>query len=151
VIVGSYVPEGVAVAEWVISVAQGITGFYDIDTPITLAKLRRGDTEYLAPDLIPRFQLYLSFTGGPMCRSIELEFGAPMARPLYCSVDPAMYYPEVIRTRHGTWDSWAPTAPIVSPPSNVSCWNPQPGLAPGSLCVSMTCHPRRFDCRVAST
>jgi spore maturation protein CgeB len=101
VIVGSYVPEGVAVAEWVISVAQGITCFYDIDTPITLAKLRRGDTEYLAPDLIPRFQLYLSFTGGPMCRSIETEFGSPMARPLYCSVDPARYYPEVLRK---AWD-----------------------------------------------
>src|SRR4028119_2213478 len=43
VIVGSYVPEGVAVGEWVTSVATGPVAFYDIDTPGTLAKLDRGD------------------------------------------------------------------------------------------------------------
>ncbi|HXF26267.1 MAG TPA: hypothetical protein VN610_03295, partial [Bryobacteraceae bacterium] len=36
VIVGSYVPEGVAVSEWVTDTAHGVTAFYDIDTPITL-------------------------------------------------------------------------------------------------------------------
>src|SRR6266513_2259088 len=64
VIVGSYVPEGVAVGEWVIETATRVTVFYDIDTPITLAKLGRGEYEYLSPELIPRYQLYLSFTGG---------------------------------------------------------------------------------------
>src|SRR3990170_1331251 len=48
VIVGSYVPQGVAVGEWVTSVATGPVAFYDIDTPVTLAKLDRGDTEYLS-------------------------------------------------------------------------------------------------------
>src|SRR5918996_2672331 len=33
VMVGSYVPEGVAVGEWVTTTARGISGFYDIDTP----------------------------------------------------------------------------------------------------------------------
>ncbi|MDQ6694668.1 MAG: glycosyltransferase, partial [Chloroflexota bacterium] len=37
VIVGSYVPEGVAVGEWVTRTAYGATAFYDIDTPVTLA------------------------------------------------------------------------------------------------------------------
>ncbi|MEZ5866739.1 MAG: hypothetical protein R3D25_22695 [Geminicoccaceae bacterium] len=32
---------------------------YDIDTPVTLAKLEAGDHEYLTPALIPRFDLYL--------------------------------------------------------------------------------------------
>src|SRR5690348_2489238 len=41
VLVGSYVPEGVAVGEWVTKTAGGVTGFYDIDTPVTLAKLER--------------------------------------------------------------------------------------------------------------
>src|SRR3982751_5186239 len=45
VIVGSYVPEGVAVGEWVTRVARGVTAFYDIDTPVTLAKLERGEYE----------------------------------------------------------------------------------------------------------
>ena len=45
VIVGSYVPEGVAVGRWVIETARGIAAFYDIDTPVTLAKLAVGDEE----------------------------------------------------------------------------------------------------------
>lgn len=94
VIVGSYVPEGVAVGEWVTREARGITAFYDIDTPVTLAKLARGDEEYLSPGLIPRYRLYLSFTGGPTLERLEREFGSPCARPLYCSVDPALYYPQ---------------------------------------------------------
>ncbi|HET6314320.1 MAG TPA: glycosyltransferase, partial [Chloroflexia bacterium] len=93
VIVGSYVPEGVAVGEWVTQTARGATAFYDIDTPVTLAKLERGDTEYLAPHLIPRYGMYLSFTGGPTLARIERQYGSPMARALYCSVDPELYYP----------------------------------------------------------
>jgi len=94
VIVGSYVPEGVAVGEWVMNTAQGIKAFYDIDTPVTLAKLERADYEYLHPRLIPQFDLYLSFTGGPTLDRLEKKMGSPMARPLYCSFDPALYFPE---------------------------------------------------------
>lgn len=94
VIVGSYVPEGVAVGEWVTAIATGVTAFYDIDTPVTLAKLDRGDTEYLAPTLIPHYTMYLSFTGGPLLERLEQVYGAALARPLYCSVDPSLYYPE---------------------------------------------------------
>ncbi len=101
VIVGSYVPEGVAVGEWVTKTAQGITAFYDIDTPVTLAKLEQGDTEYLCCELIPRYHLYLSFTGGPILNWIEKHYGSPMARPLYCAVDPSLYYPEATEPR---WD-----------------------------------------------
>ncbi|HEX8229885.1 MAG TPA: glycosyltransferase [Chloroflexia bacterium] len=93
VIVGSYVPDGVAVGEWVTQTARGGTAFYDIDTPVTLAKLERGDTEYLAPHLIPRYGMYLSFTGGPTLDLIQRQYGSPMARALYCSVDPELYYP----------------------------------------------------------
>jgi spore maturation protein CgeB len=94
VIVGSYVPEGAEVGEWVIRTARGVTGFYDIDTPVTLAKLARGEEEYLTRPLIPQYQLYFSFTGGPTLERLEEEYGAQMVRPLYCSVDPALYYPE---------------------------------------------------------
>jgi spore maturation protein CgeB len=96
VIVGSYVPDGVRVGEWAIETAEGVVAFYDIDTPVTLAKLARGDTEYLHPDLIPRYDLYLSFTGGPTLDRLEREFGSPMARALYCSVDPEAYFPEPV-------------------------------------------------------
>jgi spore maturation protein CgeB len=100
-IVGSYVPNGTAVSEWVTRVARGVTAFYDIDTPVTLSKLERGDYEYLSPDVIPRFDMYLSFTGGPTLQRIERRYGAPAAHALYCSVDPELYFPE----RRGVkWD-----------------------------------------------
>lgn len=79
---------------WVTETAHGVTAFYDIDTPVTLVKLKRGDLEYLSPELIPHYDLYLSFTGGPTLDYIERHYGSPRARPLYCSVDPDLYYPE---------------------------------------------------------
>lgn len=92
--VGSYVPQGVEVGKLVTSTAHSATGFYDIDTPVTLAKLERGDFEYISPDLIPQYDIYLSFTGGPTLQRLENELGSPMARPLYCSFDPELYYPQ---------------------------------------------------------
>jgi spore maturation protein CgeB len=68
-----------------------VTAFYDIDTPVTLAKLDRGDYEYLAPDLIPHYDVYFSFTGGPTLDRIMRRYGSPAARALYCSVDPEAY------------------------------------------------------------
>ena len=94
VIVGSYVQQGVEVGQWVIETAQGIKAFYDIDTPVTLAKLERKDYEYLTPALISQYDIYLSFTGGPILRHLEEHYGSPAARALYCSVDPEHYYPE---------------------------------------------------------
>src|SRR5437764_5720652 len=58
VMVGSYVPEAVEVGLCVQRHAQGIKAFYDIDTPVTLAKLERDDFEYLSPALIPGYDLY---------------------------------------------------------------------------------------------
>ena len=100
VIVGSYVPDGARVGQWVTHVAHGVTAFYDIDTPVTLAHLARGETEYLTRALVPRYHLYLSFTGGPTLERLEQEFGAQAARALYCSVDPATYRPEPVPTRY---------------------------------------------------
>ena len=94
VVVGSYVPRGVEVGDWALCTARGPVAFYDIDTPVTLAKLRRGDFEYVSPELIPRYAAYLSFSGGPTLDRLEREFGSPMARPLYCSVDPQLYFPQ---------------------------------------------------------
>lgn len=94
VIIGSYVPEGVEAGKFVVETATGITAFYDIDTPVTLAKLEKRDFEYLHPDLIPLYDMYLSFTGGPTLKRLEEQLGSPMARPFYCSFDPELYYPE---------------------------------------------------------
>jgi spore maturation protein CgeB len=94
VIVGSYVPDGIAVADLVHRAATGVTAFYDIDTPVTLARLERDEADYISRKQIPRYDLYLSFTGGPTLERLQNRFGARLARPLYCSVDPDLYFPE---------------------------------------------------------
>lgn len=93
VILGSYVPDGAAIGDWITGETDGVTAFYDIDTPVTLGKLAEGDCPYLSPRLIPRFDLYLSFTGGRALAIIEEFYGSPRARALYCAVDPELYAP----------------------------------------------------------
>jgi spore maturation protein CgeB len=93
VLVGSYVPDGVAVIDALDRMALPNWHFYDIDTPVTLAKLARGDEEYLARRQIPRFTSYLSFSGGPTLLRLEQELGARSAQSLYCSVDADLYDP----------------------------------------------------------
>lgn len=101
VIVGSYVPDGVIVGRFVQTVARGVKAFYDIDTPVTLEEVGSGTCAYLAPDIIGGYDLYLSFTGGPVLAHIERRYGVQAARALYCSVDPDVYAP-VQRPRR--WD-----------------------------------------------
>jgi spore maturation protein CgeB len=99
VVVGSYVPQGAAVAEWTLEAAGGAVAFWDIDTPVTVGKLNAGADEYLSRALVPRFDLYLSFTGGPLLDRIEKEFGARRARPFYCMADAEAYGPVDAPTR----------------------------------------------------
>jgi spore maturation protein CgeB len=100
VILGSYVPDGIAIGEWITSQAKGVTAFYDIDTPVTLAGLDTNQVDYISPGLIPRFDLYLSFSGGPALGIVEDLYGSPMARALFCSADLGMHS---IRTAAPKW------------------------------------------------
>ncbi len=100
VVVGSYAPEGKAVGDWVLQTARGLTAFYDIDTPVTLSALRAGVCEYLSPEQIPRYGMYLSFSGGKALGILENNYRSPAARPLYCSVDSSEYYPETLECRY---------------------------------------------------
>jgi spore maturation protein CgeB len=92
VIIGSYVPEGIRVADWVTSTAKGTTAFYDIDTPITLRAMQQGNCDYLNTALLPEFDVYFSFTGGPVLEHLH-ALGTPRPVPLYCSVDPESHAP----------------------------------------------------------
>lgn len=96
VIVGSLVPEGIDVGEWVQKTAKSATAFYDIDTPTTLSKLHRRDYEYISPRLIEEYDLYLSSTGGSTLPLLEAAFRARSVKVLYCSVDVNEYYPEQV-------------------------------------------------------
>ncbi len=101
VIIGSYVTEGAALAAQISPWVRGAFCFYDIDTPVTLSKLRSGDTEYITREVVPLFDIYLSFTGGPTLERLKTEFGARQTAALFCSVDEARYQPMPLGHR---WD-----------------------------------------------
>ena len=90
--VGSYFPDGIKASDEVFASAVPSKTFYDIDTPITVAALKeKGSTEYLRGDQVAGFDVYFSFTGGPLLKEIEKQLGAQRAVPLYCSFDPEKY------------------------------------------------------------
>src|SRR5690606_27570107 len=94
VILGSCVPDSEALLNWLRPFAPPCLAYYDIDTPVTLAALANGSCEYLRPQMIPHFDLYLSFSGGPTLELLEQRWHARRARALYCSVDTDIYYPD---------------------------------------------------------
>ncbi|GGL78244.1 CgeB family protein [Wenxinia marina] len=93
VIVGSYVPEAVELIDALAAMNLPSLHFYDIDTPVTLDHLSRGDAPYLARRQVPLFRTIFSFAGGRALDILQREHGAREARPLYCSVDADAYRP----------------------------------------------------------
>ena len=96
-IVTSFCPDGLSACRLVLDTPETTHVFYDMDTPVTLAALERdglaiaSGARYLTPELIPEFDLYLSFTGGPVLDCLRTRWGARRTAPLYGSVDPAAY------------------------------------------------------------
>lgn len=101
VMVGSDISEGIEIGEWVTHIAQGATAFYDFNALQTIANFVKGNAHCISRTLIPRYQMYLSCIGGPLLEYIEKQYGSPMARPLYCSVDARLHFPEQHETK---WD-----------------------------------------------
>jgi spore maturation protein CgeB len=92
--VTSYCPDGVAAAELVLSAAPGRRVFYDMDTPVTLDALRRGErVAYIGPDGLRDFDLVLSYTGGEALDELRARLAARRVAPLYGSVDPEVHCP----------------------------------------------------------
>jgi spore maturation protein CgeB len=92
-IVTSYCPDGIAASELVRD-ASALRVFYDLDTPVTLARTRAGEPlSYISDRGLSDFDLVLSFTGGGALRALQDELGARRAAPLYGSVDPAVHHP----------------------------------------------------------
>lgn len=94
VLVASQIPEAREIGNWVTHHAQGVTAFYDLNTPQTLATLGENGPASVSAELLQRYDLYLSFTGGPLLEHLEDKFGARMARPLYPAVDARLFFPE---------------------------------------------------------
>ncbi|TPE51653.1 CgeB family protein [Amaricoccus solimangrovi] len=102
VIVGSYVPDGAEMIDRLAALGPRRLCFYDIDTPVTLAELARGERRYLTPQQMRAFDLYLSFSGGAVLDLLAARHGVRRPRALYCSVDAERYRPPAKRVVR--WD-----------------------------------------------
>jgi spore maturation protein CgeB len=92
--VTSYCPDGAAATELVLSSRVRLRTFYDLDTPITLERLREGaPVDYIGPRGLSDFDLVLSYAGGAALAGLQAELGARRVAPLYGSVDPAVHFP----------------------------------------------------------
>ena len=92
-IVTSYCPDALAATALVLD-SRAVRCFYDLDTPVTLARLAAGDAvDYLGPDGLSGFDVVLSYTGGPALQALQTQLGAVRVVPIYGSVDPAVHRP----------------------------------------------------------
>ena len=93
-IVTSYCPDGVAACRLVQESALPVRAFYDLDTPVTLARLEAGEpVDYLPPEGLGGFDVVLSYTGGRALDLLRTRLGARAVAPLYGSVDPDAHRP----------------------------------------------------------
>ena len=93
-IVTSYCPDGVAACRTVLDSGASVKAFYDLDTPVTLARLGEGEpVEYIPSDGLGDFDVVLSYTGGEALTALRQQLGARRVAPLYGSVDPEVHRP----------------------------------------------------------
>jgi spore maturation protein CgeB len=93
-IVTSYCPDGLLATEVVLDSPVALSVFYDLDTPVTLDRLRSGaPVPYLGPGGLAGFDLVLSYTGGAALDALRDLLGARRVAPLYGSVDPEVHRP----------------------------------------------------------
>lgn len=91
--VTSYCPDGIAASGAVLE-SPALHAFYDLDTPVTLARLRAGEElSYIGPRGLADFDLVLSYTGGTALDALRTELRASRVVPLYGSVDPDLHRP----------------------------------------------------------
>jgi spore maturation protein CgeB len=91
--VTSYCPDGRQACDLVLG-SQLMRVFYDLDTGVTLARLKGGEqVSYLPEDGLGDFDLVLSYTGGRALEELRTRLGARHVAPLYGSVDPEAHRP----------------------------------------------------------
>ena len=92
--VTSYCPDGVSACDMVLNSRVQSKVFYDLDTPVTLSRLRGGErVSYLPEYGLSEFDLVLSYTGGRALDELQNRLGARAVAPLYGSVDPEVHRP----------------------------------------------------------
>jgi spore maturation protein CgeB len=94
-IVTSYCPDALTATELILSQDRATPVFYDLDTPITLARMQAGEpVSYIGPSGLEGFALVLSFTGGQqLFDEFRRKLGARDIKPLYGHVDADLHRP----------------------------------------------------------
>lgn len=91
-ILTSFCPDAQAGASAILDHCRGIKVFYDLDTPVTLGALERGENVAYLPRIgLSVFDLVLSYTGGRAMEALKKGLGARCVRALYGHVDPAVH------------------------------------------------------------
>ena len=100
-VVTSYCPDGIEATELVISSNVNLRVFYDLDTPVTLEALEKGEPlAYIGPRKLADFDLVLSYTGGAALTALQDQLGARRVFPLFGSVDPDIHHPAPALARY---------------------------------------------------
>jgi spore maturation protein CgeB len=93
-LITSFCPDGAAAARLAFGSPAPLRVFYDLDTPVTLARAAAGEPiEAIGPEGLRRYDLVLSFTGGAALRELAGVLGARCVAPLYGCVDPTVHQP----------------------------------------------------------
>jgi spore maturation protein CgeB len=87
-IVTSYCPDGISASELVLNSNAPMKVFYDLDTPITLNSLEKGEKLfYVGERGFQDFDLVLSYTGGKALDELKTKLGAKRTAVLYGCAD----------------------------------------------------------------
>lgn len=93
-IVTSYCPDAQCASDLLLDAASGLRVYYDLDAPVTLDRLERGErVDYVPRQGLAPFDLVLSFTGGAALDALRTQLGARAVEPLYGGVDPDAHRP----------------------------------------------------------
>jgi spore maturation protein CgeB len=99
-IVTSYCPDAQPACDLVLS-SPTIKVFYDLDTAVTLEKLRaEGQVDYIPRYGLSGFDLVLSYVGGRALEEVRAFLDARHVAPLYGSVDPELHQPVQTSSRY---------------------------------------------------
>jgi spore maturation protein CgeB len=94
VIVTSYCPDAVDACGQALDSPARVRCFYDLDTGVTLDRLRSGQpVDYIPESGLGDFDLVLSYTGGQALSELKTRLHARHVAPLYACVDPEVYRP----------------------------------------------------------
>ncbi|MGE5431491.1 MAG: glycosyltransferase [Syntrophomonadaceae bacterium] len=87
--VTSYCPDALQAGEIVLNSGCSLKVFYDLDTPVTLKCLEKGQpVAYVGPRGFQDYDLVLSYTGGIALEELRTKLKAKKTAPLYGSADP---------------------------------------------------------------